>query len=108
MSETGRSAAKKDTNDTADVKELQQAFSLFNDPEVTKLRLADHFPIVLPGCKEQAAKFFHCFTLNSRGQRSTPAGHEDLSETDGRVRHLHKGCFGKKKVKIHFLKSKVR
>eukprot|EP01098_Paradermamoeba_levis_P009440 TRINITY_DN3933_c0_g1_i2.p1 TRINITY_DN3933_c0_g1~~TRINITY_DN3933_c0_g1_i2.p1 ORF type:complete len:103 (-),score=34.82 TRINITY_DN3933_c0_g1_i2:84-392(-) len=67
MSETGRSAAKKDTNDTADVKELQQAFSLFNDPEVTKLRLADHFPIVLPGCKEQAAKFFHCFTLNSRG-----------------------------------------
>ena len=34
------------------------------------LRLADHFPAVLPNCKEQAVKFFFCFT--SHGESKNP------------------------------------
>lgn len=30
------------------------------------LRVADHFPKVLPPCESVAATFFHCFTENSR------------------------------------------
>lgn len=26
------------------------------------VKLEDHFPAVVPQCKEQAAKFFYCFT----------------------------------------------
>lgn len=33
------------------------------------IRVADHFPSVLPPCKEQAAKFFHCFTNSAKENR---------------------------------------
>lgn len=26
------------------------------------IKLSDHFPLVRPQCKQQAAKFFYCFT----------------------------------------------
>ena len=31
----------------------------------SSLRVADHFPAIVPECKEQAARFFHCFETKS-------------------------------------------
>lgn len=32
-------------------------------------RVADHFPSVLPACKEVAADFFYCFSTKSKENR---------------------------------------
>lgn len=37
-----------------------------DSPATSTLRVADHFPKVLPPCESVAATFFHCFTEESR------------------------------------------
>lgn len=34
-----------------------------------EIRFKDHFPSVLPECKEYAARFFFCFTQNSEQEK---------------------------------------